>query len=130
MAKRFRRIAALSVTGVVVAGGAGTAYAARSSSGPVYRLATVTSADVTAALHVIGTLTPVRQADVAFPAGGTVASVAVRARQHVTAGQTLGPPPPPPLKPPLPPAQPALANATLRVENDTPGQTPATPPPA
>src|ERR1019366_7339648 len=61
MAKRFRRIAALSVTGVVVAGGAGTAYAARSSSGPVYRLATVTSADVTAAPHMVGTLTPVRQ---------------------------------------------------------------------
>ena len=130
MAKRFRRIAALSVTGVVVAGGAGTAYAARSSSGPVYRLATVTSADVTAALHVIGTLTPVRQADVAFPAGGTVASVAVRPGQHVTAGQTLGSLDTTPLKADLTAAQSTLANANLQVDNDTASQNAATTTPA
>src|ERR1039457_5989401 len=130
MAKRFRRIAALSVTGVVVAGGAGTAYAARSSSGPVYRLATVTSADVTAALHVIGTLTPVRQADVAFPAGGTVASVAVRPGQHVTAGQTLGSLDTTPLKADLTAAQSTLANANLQVDNDTARRNAPTPTPA
>src|ERR1019366_6817109 len=130
MAKRFRRIAALSVTGVVVAGGAGTPYAARASSGPVYRLATVTSADVTAALHVIGTLTPVRQADVAFPAGGTVASVAVRPGQHVTAGQTLGSLDTTPLKADLTAAQSTLANANLQVDNDTASQNAATTTPA
>jgi multidrug efflux pump subunit AcrA (membrane-fusion protein) len=122
MGKRFRRIAALSVTGAVVAGGAGTAYAAMSSSAPVYRLAGVTSADVTAALHVVGTLTPVRQADVAFPVGGTVASVAVRPGQHVTAGQTLGSLDPTPFKADLTAAQSTLANANLQVDTDAASQ--------
>jgi multidrug efflux pump subunit AcrA (membrane-fusion protein) len=126
MGKRLRRIAALSVTGAVVAGGAGTAYAARSSSGPAYRLAAVTSADVTASLHVVGTLTPVRQADVAFPAGGTVASVAVRPGQHVTAGQTLGSLDRTPLKADLTAAQSTLASANLKVDNDTASQNAAT----
>jgi HlyD family secretion protein len=126
MGKRFRRIAALSVTGAVVAGGAGTAYAARSSSGPVYRLATVTSAHVTAALHVVGTLTPVRQADIAFPVGGTVASVGVRPGQHVTAGQTLGSLDATPLKADLTAAQSTLAGANLTVDNDTASQNAAT----
>jgi HlyD family secretion protein len=129
MGKRFRRIAALSVTGVVVAGGAGTAYAAMSSSGPVYRPATVTSADVTATLPVVGTLTPVRQADVAFPVDGTVASVGVRPGQHVTAGQTLGSLDATPLKADLTAAQSTLANANLRVDNDTASQNAATPTP-
>jgi multidrug efflux pump subunit AcrA (membrane-fusion protein) len=126
MSKRFRRIAALSVAGAVVAGGAGTAYAAMSSPGPAYRLATATSADVTAALHVVGTLTPVRQADVAFPVDGTVASVAVRPGQHVTAGQTLGSLGMMPLKADLTAAQSILANANLQVDNDTASQNAAT----
>jgi RND family efflux transporter MFP subunit len=130
MGKRFRRIAALSVTGAVVAGGAGTAYAARSSSGPAYRLATVTSADVTAALHVVGTLTPVRQADVTFPVGGTVASVGVRPGQHVTAGQTLGSLDATPLKADLTAAQSTLASENLKVGNDTASQNAATTTPA
>jgi multidrug efflux pump subunit AcrA (membrane-fusion protein) len=130
MGKRFRRIAALSVTGAVVAGGAGTAYAARFSSGPAYRLATVTSADVTAALHVVGTLTPVRQADITFPVGGTVASVAVRPGQHVTAGQTLGSLDATPLKADLTAAQSTLASANLQVDKDTASQNAATTTPA
>src|ERR1700733_236118 len=126
MGKRFRRIAALSVAGAVVAGGAGTAYAAMSSPGPAYRLATATSADVTAALHVVGTLTPVRQADVAFPLGGTVASVAVRPGQHGTPGQARGALAMMPLKADLPAAQSTLANANLQVDNDTASQNAAT----
>jgi RND family efflux transporter MFP subunit len=137
MGKRFRRIVALSVAGGVVVGGAGTAYAAISSPGPAYRLATATSADVTAALHVVGTLTPVRQADVAFPVDGTVASVAVRPGQHVIAGQTLGSLDMTPLKADLTAAQSTLANANLQVDNDTasrsaatatPSSSPASPP--
>jgi HlyD family secretion protein len=122
MGNRFRRIAALSITGVVVAGGATAAYAAVSSSGPVYRLASVTSADVAATLQVVGTLTPVRQDDVAFAVGGSVASVAVRPGQHVTAGQTLGSLDTTSLKGDLTSAQSALATANLKVANDTASQ--------
>lgn len=122
MGKRFRRIAALSITGVVVAGGAGTAYAAASSPAPAYQLATVTSADVTASLAEVGTLTPVRQADVPFSVGGTVQTVAVQPGQHVTAGQALGSLDTTPLKADLTAAQSALANANLQVVNDTASQ--------
>ena len=45
---------------------------------------------MTAALDAVGTLTPVHQADVAFPVSGTVATVDVQPGQHVTAGQPLG----------------------------------------
>ena len=62
---RFRRIASEHHRSVAV-GGAGTAYAAISSASPAYRLASFTSAEVTAAQHVVGTLVPARQADVAF----------------------------------------------------------------
>src|SRR5216683_1543228 len=126
MGKQFRRIAVLSITGAVLAGGAGTAYAAMSSSGPAYRLASVTSANVTAALHVVGTLTPVQQADVAFSVSGSVAAVAVKPGQHVTAGQTLGWLDTTSLKADLTAAQSTLANANLRVATDTASQNTAT----
>src|SRR6266851_2017594 len=126
MGKQFRRIAVLSITGTVLAGGAGTAYAAMSSSGPAYRLASVTSANVTAALHVVGTLTPVQQADVAFSVSGSVAAVAVKPGQHVTAGQTLGWLDTTSLKADLTAAQSTLANANLRVATDTASQNTAT----
>ena len=41
MGNRFRRLAVLGIAVVIVAAGAGTAYAAMSSAGPSYRLATV-----------------------------------------------------------------------------------------
>ena len=53
MRNRFWRIAALVVGVAVVAGGAGTAYAAMSGSGPSYRLATATPSNVTAALQEV-----------------------------------------------------------------------------
>jgi len=122
MGSRFRRVAALSITGIVVAGGAGTAYAAISASGPAYRLARVTPADVTAARHAVGTLTPVRQADVPFSVSGTVATVAVTAGEHVTAGQKLGSLDTTSLKAQLTAAQSTLANANLQVDNDEASQ--------
>jgi multidrug efflux pump subunit AcrA (membrane-fusion protein) len=119
MGKRSWRIAALAVAGVVVAGGgAGTAYAAMSSSGPAYRLATVTSADETASLLEVGTLSPVQQADVAFAVSGTVQSVSVQAGQYVTAGQALGSLDTTSLKASLATAQSTLAQANLQVDND------------
>src|SRR5215475_10364412 len=84
-----RRIVVIAVAVVIVGGGAGAAYAAMSSSGPEYRLAAVTSADVRTNLNEDGILTPEQSADVAFTVSGTVATVDVKAGQQVTAGQTL-----------------------------------------
>jgi multidrug efflux pump subunit AcrA (membrane-fusion protein) len=123
MGNRPWRIAALAAAGVVVAGGgAGTAYAALSSSGPAYRLATVTSADETASLLEVGTLSPVQQADVAFSVSGTVQRVSVQAGQYVTAGQTLGSLDATSLKASLATAQATLAQANLQVDNDIASQ--------
>jgi multidrug efflux pump subunit AcrA (membrane-fusion protein) len=117
-----RRIVIIAVAVVIVGGGAGAAYAARSSSGPAYRLATVTSADVTASLNEDGTLTPEQSADVAFTVSGTVATVDVSAGQQVTAGQTLGTLDTTSLTVSLTAARSALANANLKVANDIASQ--------
>jgi HlyD family secretion protein len=122
MGKRLARATALTAAGVVVAAGAGTAYAELSASGPAYRLASVASADVTSDLQVVGTLTPERQASVSFPVDGTVASVAVTAGQRVAAGQLLGAVDTAPLKASLASAQSTLATANLRVHNDLASQ--------
>jgi multidrug efflux pump subunit AcrA (membrane-fusion protein) len=121
MSNRFRRIAVLAAV-VIVAAGGGTAYAAMSGSGPDYRLATVTSASVTATLQVTGTVTPVREADVPFTVSGTVQSVKVTAGQHVTAGQALGTLDTTALTASLTQAQSALARADLQVDNDMSSQ--------
>lgn len=122
MAQRFRRVAALGISGAVVVGGAGAAYAWVSQSGPAYRLASATSADVTSSLQVVGTLTPVRQAEVAFAASGTVAAVDVKAGQHVTAGQRLASLDKSSLRSGLVAAKSALADANLQAANDTASQ--------
>jgi multidrug efflux pump subunit AcrA (membrane-fusion protein) len=121
--RRFRRIAVLGITGLVVVAGAGTAYATvSSSSGPAYRLASATPARVTAALDLVGTLTPVQQADVPFAVSGTVGSVAVKDGQRVTTGQKLGSLSKASLKAGLSAAQSTLAQADLQVHNDIASQ--------
>jgi HlyD family secretion protein len=129
VSSRSTRIAVAGVTAAVVAGGAGT-YAALASSGPSYRLARVTSAHVASTLAEVGTLNPVRQADVAFAAGGTVASVAVSAGQHVTAGRRLGSLDTTSLASDLTAAKLTLANANLQVANDITSQNGAAQPSA
>jgi trimeric autotransporter adhesin len=118
MDNRFWRIAVPAAAVAVVAGGAGTAYAAMSGSGPSYRLAAVTSAGVTSALDEVGTLTPRSQAEVGFAVSGMVKSVDVQAGQHVTAGQRLGSLDTSDLEASLNSAKTALANANLVVSND------------
>jgi trimeric autotransporter adhesin len=118
MGNRFRRLAITGLVVAVVAAGAGTAYAARSSSGPSYRLASAVPAVVTANLAEVGTLAPVHQADVSFAVTGTVQTVAVQAGQHVAAGQKLGTLDAAPLQAALTAAQSTLANANLQVHND------------
>ena len=118
MRNRFWRIAALVAGVAVVAGGAGTAYAAMSGSGPSYRLAAATGANVTATLQTVGTFEPVNQADVGFAVPGTVKSVDVVPGQHVAAGQKLGSLDATALTGSLNSAKQALANANLQVSND------------
>src|SRR5580692_1118959 len=122
MPERFRRTVVLAVAGAVVAAGAGAAWAARSGSGPAYRLATAEPASVTAVLQEVGTLSPVREASVAFPVSGTLAAVAVRPGQHVSAGQALGSLDTTPLRASLTTAQSALARANLRISDDLDSQ--------
>jgi multidrug efflux pump subunit AcrA (membrane-fusion protein) len=122
MRSRFRRLAAAGIAVIVVVAGAGTAYAAMSSAGPSYRLASVVPAYVTTTLPEVGTLTPVHQADVGFAVGGTVQAVAVQPGQHVKAGQTLGTLDATSLQAALAAAQSALANANLQVSNDIASQ--------
>jgi trimeric autotransporter adhesin len=125
-----RRVVIAVIVVAVLAAGAGSAYAALAPAAPAYRLATVTTAQVTATLTEVGTLTPVQQASVAFSASGTVATVPVLAGQQVTAGQTLGTLDTTPLEATLTAAQSALANARLRVDNDIAGENAAAGPAA
>jgi multidrug efflux pump subunit AcrA (membrane-fusion protein) len=122
MGRRSRRIAIIAIAVIAIVGGATAAYAQMSSSAPDYRLASVTSADVTATLDEVGTLTPAQQADAAFSAGGTVATVAVQLGQPVTAGQKLGTLDTTSLKASLASAQSSLASANLQVANDIASQ--------
>ncbi|HTT54970.1 MAG TPA: HlyD family efflux transporter periplasmic adaptor subunit [Streptosporangiaceae bacterium] len=126
-ATRFRRAAALGIAGLAILAGAGTAYATVSASGPAYRLASVTAARVTASLDVVGTLSPVQEADVPFAVSGTVSSVAVRAGQRVTAGQRLGSLSKASLRAGLTAAQSTLAQANLQISNDIASQDQAAP---
>jgi multidrug efflux pump subunit AcrA (membrane-fusion protein) len=122
MGNRFRRLAVAGIIVVVVAAGAGTAYAAMSSPGPSYRLAAAVPAEVTATLQEVGTLTPVHQAGAGFAVSGTVQAVKVQSGQHVIAGQTLGTLDTTSLQAALTAAQSTLANANLQVHNDLASQ--------
>jgi multidrug efflux pump subunit AcrA (membrane-fusion protein) len=74
----------------VIVAAAGTAYALKGTKSAAYRIAAVTTSSVTQTLQQSGTVEPISQATVSFPVAGTVATVAVKAGQAVTAGQTLG----------------------------------------
>ena len=117
-----RRTTVLGLAALVVLAAAGTAYATVSAPGPRYRLATAIPAQVSAAIDVVGTLSPAQQADVPFPVSGTVATVAVRSGQRVTAGQRLGSLSKASLRAALAAAQSTLDQANLQVSHDIAGQ--------
>ena len=62
---------------------------ASSSSSARYRTAPVSSRQTQQTLNGVGTIEPVAQATVAFPTSGTIASVAVKPGDNVTAGTEL-----------------------------------------
>jgi multidrug efflux pump subunit AcrA (membrane-fusion protein) len=81
-------IAGVAVLVLVLAGG-GVALAMTGGGGPHYRLATATLAPVEQQIASVGTVAATNRAVLAFPVGGTVASVGVRVGQRVNAGQLL-----------------------------------------
>jgi trimeric autotransporter adhesin len=89
LGRHARRWLTVGVIVVVVGSGGATAWAMTGPSGPAYRTATVTRANVTQSLLSTGTIEPVSQANVSFPVSGQVASVSVGLGSHVSAGQVL-----------------------------------------
>jgi HlyD family secretion protein len=84
--RQIRVVVALALAAIVV--GAGVAFASSSPSNR-YRTATVSSRSTDQRLNGVGTIEPISQATVAFPAAGTVATVAVKPGDTVTAGTQL-----------------------------------------
>ncbi|MEO9224130.1 MAG: biotin/lipoyl-binding protein, partial [Acidimicrobiales bacterium] len=86
---RWRRvIGAISVVALIaiIVGVAVTRSGAKDGG---YRTATASAHSVNQILNGVATVQPVRQASVAFPVSGTVASVAVSVGDSVTTGQPL-----------------------------------------
>jgi trimeric autotransporter adhesin len=82
-------IVAIAVAVVAIGISGGVAMARSGSSGPSYRLATVTRGSVTETVTSVGTVSSVNRATVTFPISGKVASVGVKIGSPVSAGQTL-----------------------------------------
>ena len=97
-------------------------WAANGSSAATYRWATVQSADVAQTLDSYGTVTPIHQADVAFPVGGTVQSVPVKVGQVVKLGQVLATLDASSLRSSLDSARSTLATAQSKLATDTQAQ--------
>jgi trimeric autotransporter adhesin len=89
LGRHARRWISVGVIVVVAGSGGATAWAMTGPSGPDYRTAAVTRADVTQSLISTGTIEPVSEANVSFPVSGQVSSVSVGLGSHVTAGQVL-----------------------------------------
>ena len=124
--RHTRRWTMVAVIVVVFAGAGGTAWAVTRPSGPAYRTATVTRANVTQTLLSTGTIEPVSQANVSFPVSGQVASVGVGLGSHVSAGQVLARLTTTALAAQVSAAQYAVATATVRLAADQASQTTTT----
>jgi HlyD family secretion protein len=116
---RRRVLIALAIVAVVVAVVATRAVA---SGGPSYRTATVEQRSVGAILDAVATVEPVSQAAIAFPTSGTVATVTVKAGDHVAAGQAVATLDTTSLEQTLHDKEAALATAQLNLEKATSGQ--------
>ena len=72
LGRHARRWISVGIIVVVAGSGGATAWAMTGPSGPAYRTATVTRADVTQTLLSTGTIEPVSEASVSFPVSGQV----------------------------------------------------------
>jgi HlyD family secretion protein len=92
------------------------------SSGPAYRLVTVTTGSPIQTLDSVGTLTPVNQSNLNFGTSGAVATVAVAVGQVVTAGQSLAALDTTSLQSAVVSAQATVTAAQAKVDADQSGQ--------
>jgi trimeric autotransporter adhesin len=126
LGRHARRWITVGVIVVVLASGGATAWAMTGPSGPAYRTATVTRANVTQTLLSTGTIEPLSQANVSFPVSGQVASVPVGLGSHVTAGQVLARLSTTGLASQVSSDQAAVATATVRLAADEASETTTT----
>ncbi len=117
-----RAVRLLAVAAVLALAGGGVAYAATGSSGPTYRTAAASTADVEQTLAATGTVQPVSSASLSFPVAGRVAGVSVTVGQHVTAGQPLAALDATSLQQALANAQAGLASAQAKLSADLAAQ--------
>ena len=120
--QRPRRLTVVVVVAVLVLAAGGGIWAATGSSAASYRSATVRMGDVDQTLNSYGTVQPINQAVVAFPVGGTVATVPVTVGEHVKVGQTLATIDKTSLQSQLDSAQSTLATAQAKLASDTQAQ--------
>jgi multidrug efflux pump subunit AcrA (membrane-fusion protein) len=123
--RRRRRLVAGATAGalVVCLAGAGLAWAALRPQTPGYRLATATKSDVSQTAALAGTVASAGRADRAFQLSGTVASVAVKVGDRVTAGQTLATLDTSTLDAEVTAAQQAVTSAQQQLDDDLASQT-------
>ncbi|GIU86479.1 MAG: hypothetical protein KatS3mg009_0994 [Acidimicrobiia bacterium] len=112
-----RRVTKRAVVGAglaaVLAVGGAVAVGVTTDGRARLRTATAGYHAVTETIEEVGTLAPVASAEVAFPAAGTVATVAVRPGDEVTVGQVLATLDPAPLEAAVREARAALDRAEL-----------------
>ena len=111
------------IVAVVLVAAAITALVATGSSGPSYRLASVTTGTVVQTLDSVGTTTPINQATLNFGTSGTVSTVSVTVGQAVTAGQTVAQLDPTPLQNAVTADQATLAGAQATLAANESGET-------
>ncbi len=107
---------------VLVGVGGGVAFAMAGRPADRYTTATVTTGEVQQTVSAAGTVASATRRDVAFPVAGTVASVAVRVGDAVTAGQVLASLDPTSLQEALDQANDALAQAQQKLSDDLDSQ--------
>ncbi len=119
--KRWKLVAALVAVAVI---GVASAWAATGSKASHYVLAFARTGTVRQTISATATLQPVNEADLRFSVSGTVASVAVKVGQNVTAGTVLATLDTASLSAQLAQAQASLDAANEKLAADTAGPTP------
>lgn len=117
-----RRVLVVLVLAFAILGGS-MVYAQAGRITTTYRTAVVTYGTITQTIGMAGNLVPVSEADLNFPAAGTVQSVDVQIGQAVPAGATLAALDPTILAAQLLQAQATLASAQSKLAQDQAGPT-------
>lgn len=117
-----RRVLGVLVLVFAILGGS-IVYAQAGKITTTYRTALVTYGTITQTIGMAGNLAPVSEADLNFPAAGTVQSVDVAVGQSVPAGATLAALDPTILAAQLSQAQATLASAQSKLAQDQTGTT-------